>query len=151
MSNLKLANRAAVVVFTAGALLMLGCGHGGWHGGSIEKKADKFAERIASRLDLNADQKKLLVRIKTEAVEKIKSQKPQRIKLNEDLSALVKSGTLDKKKLLDLRQKKTALNREMEDFVIDRVIELYKTLTPEQRQKAAEHLSKIGGRMKDRQ
>ncbi|MCS6972725.1 MAG: Spy/CpxP family protein refolding chaperone, partial [Leptospiraceae bacterium] len=56
------------------------------------------------------------------------------------LAELVRQETIDQAKLKELRRRHQARRLALEDFFIEKALELHKILTPQQRAKAAELL-----------
>lgn len=127
------------------SILLLSCG---WRQMTIEKRADKIAGKISSKLDLDKDQKAALYKIKDEAIAKIKSQKTARIALQSEFVVIIKSGSVDKMKLLALNTKRNELSREIQDFMIGKFADFYKILTQSQKDKLVNILEKRNEKMK---
>lgn len=117
----------------------------------IEGKAEWISDRISDKLDLNETQEKELNRIRDEVVAKFKAQKPVHLQVSSDFIALVKSDSMDKAKLNDLKNKHGKLSDEMDNFLAEKIIEFHKVLNPEQRMKAAEYLQKFHNRLDDKE
>lgn len=110
---------------------------------SPEKKVDYAAKRIASELDLTDAQKTRLDLMKAEIVAKMKEHRKDRAEQHKKIIDLVISDELDRGNLEKIADQKHAKMQELRPFVIDKIIEFHKMLTPEQRQKLAEKIDKF--------
>jgi Spy/CpxP family protein refolding chaperone len=131
---------AVPALIIAVSLIISGCGR--WMEMPVAQKADMIAGKIASDLDLTPEQKAKMESAKTEIVSKLKEQSAKRIKLQNEIIALVMGNSLTKGKIVELNKKRNILNSETEDLGIERFIELHKMLTQEQKEKVAEFLKK---------
>jgi Spy/CpxP family protein refolding chaperone len=135
----------AVPIVLLLSVLLVSCG---WHHMTIEKKADKIAGKISSKLDLNKDQKAVLYKIKDETIAKIKSQKTARIALHNEFVVIIKSGSVDQAKLQALNAKRNELSREIQNFMIGKFADFYKILTQPQKDKLVKILEKRNEKIK---
>ncbi|MFV0680774.1 Spy/CpxP family protein refolding chaperone [Ottowia sp.] len=139
----------------AGAALLVGglaaCGHRMHHGWSSnatpEQAAEwrgKMVERIAGKLDLNAEQKTKL----TTLGEKLHAQR-QALRGQTDpraeVKALFASDKFDRAKAQALVQQKTDIVRTGSPEVIAALGDFYDSLTPEQQQKVREFMERRRG------
>ena len=124
-------------------LALSGCSS--WHSQSMEKKATKIADRIAKKLDMTEKQKAELSQIKDEIVSKIKSKEnvEKRKELRTAFFEMFKGDAMAKEQLTDLYQKKDAGEKEMREFLMDKMVQFHRMLTPEQRAKAVEKMEKF--------
>mgnify|MGYP003597251757 CR=1 FL=1 len=113
-----------------------------WKHKSPEERAEWMAKKISKELDLNDAQKQVLNKIKDEIVAKHKAEKSNRDLQFAELTKLIRSETIDNKKLTELRQRHRAERETMEAMFVEKALELHKVLTPEQRNKAADLLEK---------
>ena len=113
-----------------------------WKHKSPEERAEWMSKRVAKELDLNDTQKQTLTRIKEELLAKHRAEKPRMEEQLADLNQLIRSESVDKAKLGDLRKKHQAHREAMEAFFIEKAVEFHKVLTAEQRNKAADMLQK---------
>ncbi len=109
-----------------------------------EKDTDFLLERFARDLDLTEEQREKLDKIKDEIIEK---RKERREKLREEheefmdkIVALVKSDKISKEQIYEILEIRDEKMEEMNDFLIDKLIEVHEMLTTEQREKIAEKL-----------
>jgi len=111
----------------------------------IEKKATKIANRIAKELDLTESQKAELNQIKDDIVGKIKSKEnvAQRKEIRTAFFDMFKGDSLTKEQLMALYQKKEAGEKEMREFLMDKLVQFHKMLTPEQRTKFVAWMEKF--------
>ncbi len=131
---------AAVLIFTI--VLLAGCAT------TMEQRADWIAQRIIAELDLTKDQQNSVRQITIGFFQKLNAQKEDRIRLNDDFAALVKSDAVDQAKLDQLWEKMNGLDRELEDFITQKFTDFHKTLTPAQKEKAAKWAEKASEEMK---
>lgn len=109
-----------------------------------EKDADFLLEKFARDLNLTEEQREKLDNIRDEIIEK---RKERREKLREEheefmdkIVALVKSDKISKEQIYEILEIRNEKMEEMNDFLIDKLIEVHEMLTPEQREKIAEKL-----------
>lgn len=120
-----------------------------WRNKSPEERAEWITKKITKELDLTESQKNELTRIKEEILAKHRAEKAQRDAQFQELAALVKSDTIDKAKLAELKKKHLALRNSTEDLFLEKGIEFHKILTPEQRVKASETMQKHAKRFSE--
>ncbi|MDH4198921.1 MAG: Spy/CpxP family protein refolding chaperone [Spirochaetia bacterium] len=131
------------ILAVTAALVSSGCGH--WchrHHGMSQEKLDKIEKHIASKLDLNKDQKEKFSVIMKRFSEKLPQMKTHREKMTDVLITQFGSEKFDS----------VALNSEMDaaakDFtdvrklMVQSVADFYQILDPEQRKKAADIMKK---------
>ncbi len=109
-----------------------------------EKEADFLLERFARDLDLTEEQREKLNKIKDEILEERKEnrekQREEHKEFMDKIVSLVKSDKITKEqiyKILEIRDEKM---KKMNNFLIDKLIEIHEMLTPEQREEIAEKL-----------
>lgn len=138
-------------ILTIGAALLVAgffvaCGH---FNRTLSGRAEFITSRMASKLDLNADQTSKLNAMRDEIVHKIQSSTEERNKIHAEFTALVRSDRIDPAKLSELREKRTRLHNEVEELISRKIVEFHAILTPEQRAKAAEFLEKFHEKMRE--
>jgi len=125
-----------LLTFAAIVLLFAACAR------TPEEKTERMVKHIAHELDLNDNQKAQLNKIKDEFL----ARRPEMVK-NRDAGfaegvALMKSDRVDEAKLAALREKALAGTNDMVGFLFAKFTEFHDLLTPEQRAKAAEMMTK---------
>ena len=139
----------------AGATILLGgltaCGHRMHHGwgsdATPEQQAEwrgKMVERVASKLDLNAEQKTKL----TVLGEKLHAQRQALRGQGDpraDVKSLIAGEKFDRAKAQALVQQKTEMVRTGSPEVITALGDFYDSLTPEQQQKVREFMERRRG------
>jgi Spy/CpxP family protein refolding chaperone len=130
------------------AIFILSSGCSRWHSQPMEKKATKIADRISKKLDLTESQRAELKQIKDEIVAKIKSKEnvAQRKEIRTAFFEMFKGDSLTKEKLMDLYQKNEGAQKEMREFLMDKLAQFHKMLTPEQRTKFVDWMEKFAKR-----
>ena len=143
MKSLRIVRLIPILGLLAIFVLVSGCSS--WHSQPMEKKATKIADRIAKKLDMTESQKAELNQIKDEIVSKIKSKEnvEKRKELRTSFLEMFRGDALTKEKLTDLYQKKETGDQEMRDFLMDKLVQFHKMLTPEQRAKAADWMDQV--------
>jgi len=126
--------------------LLINCGHGSHkcdlhYKGMSEKQINKIAESISSKLDLTEEQNKKLTQIKNEIIEKKKDlQPPNREEFKNKLAELVKKEKITADELDNVFEEKHSLHREHQKFFMQKLAEFHSILTPEQKEKLANHV-----------
>jgi Spy/CpxP family protein refolding chaperone len=133
------------------AIFILSGGCSTWHSQPMEKKATKIANRISKKLDLTESQKAELNQIKDEIVGKIKSKEnvEKRKELRTAFFEMFKGDSMTKENLKDLYQKKEGEDKEMREFLMDKLVQFHKMLTPEQRTKVEEWMEKFARKFEE--
>ncbi len=116
------------------------CRHGHHRGGFDEFDIEAATNRIASRLDLSESQKTDLNAIATEIAAKAKEMHADRETRHQELADLVRQETISRDVADRMITDKLANMQEFADFAADRLVAFHATLTPEQREKVAEHI-----------
>lgn len=106
--------------------------------------------RIVEKLNLSDNQKAQVEKIRDQIRERMESKKDNRENLMDEFANEFKKDNLDKSKLAELDQKRTQSEQEMKDFMMDKLIEFHNILTPEQRLKAAETLTELKNKFKEK-
>jgi Spy/CpxP family protein refolding chaperone len=132
---------APLLIVAAGALFLGGCrGRAcGWHG-SVESRADHVVKRIAKELDLNAQQKAGLEKIKADMLARRGDFMAMHGGFKEELAAQLRAGSVDKAKLNQSMAAREAKEQEIRAFLIDELAEFHAMLEPSQREKLAAKL-----------
>jgi Spy/CpxP family protein refolding chaperone len=129
-----------------GATLVMGslsaCGHRGDHGWGANatpeqfaEKRDKMVERAASKLDLNAEQKKLLATVGDKLFEQRKALMGQTTDPRAEVKSLVAGAKFDTAKAQALVNDKTGAIQSKSPEVIAALAAFYDSLNPTQQQK----------------
>ncbi|TAL35343.1 MAG: periplasmic heavy metal sensor [Spirochaetes bacterium] len=134
---------AVASVIAVAGLAFAGCAHH-W---SPEKRADYMAKKIASKLDLNDEQKAKLYAIKDEAVAKFKEERAGHKAMRAEAIALVKKDKVERAEVEKLFSEREEHMKRLRPFIIDKIIEFHAILTPEQRAKAAELMEEFQKKM----
>ncbi len=113
-----------------------------WKNRTPEERAETIAKRITKELELNQAQIGTLTRIKEEMLAKHNADKTERDAQFKTLTEIVRAQNIDRTKLADLKKRHVALRDSAEELFLDKIAELHKVLTPEQRIKAADALLK---------
>ncbi|MBN8222501.1 MAG: Spy/CpxP family protein refolding chaperone [Spirochaetes bacterium] len=113
-----------------------------WKNRTPEERAEVIAKRITKELELNQAQMSTLEKIKEEMIAKHKAGKNERDAQFKAMTELVRAQNIDRSKLSALKARHDALRDADEELFLDKVVELHKVLTPEQRAKAADALLK---------
>jgi uncharacterized membrane protein len=116
------------------------CKHGYHRGGFDEFDLEAAVSRITSRLDLNETQKADLEVIASEVAAKAKEMHGDREAGHQKMADLVRQESIRRDTVDHMVEEKLDKILEMTDFVADRLIAFHATLTPEQREKIAEHI-----------
>ncbi|MCS6971773.1 MAG: periplasmic heavy metal sensor [Turneriella sp.] len=127
-----------IALYLVATLLLLGLSCRPWGRKSPEERMDWLAKRLSKELELNDTQKETLHKIKAEFIARHREEKPRQEEDINALAELVRQETIDQAKLKELRRRHQARRVAMEDFFIEKALELHKILTPQQRAKAAE-------------
>ena len=132
-----------------GATLVIGslsaCGHHGDHawGANITveqfaEKRDKMVDRVAGKLDLNADQKKLLATVGDKMFEQRKALMGQTTDPRAELKSLIAGPKFDAAKAQTLINEKSAAVQTKSPEVVAAFGAFYDSLNPAQQQKVRE-------------
>ncbi|MGK0290704.1 MAG: putative membrane protein [bacterium] len=105
---------------------------------SKSRFADKIVQRLTNDLELNSKQKKVLLKIKNQLIEKHNKFRKSRQTHHKALAAQIRSNRFDVKALQ--RQKfvpREQKRKEMRNFMLTKVAQFHKVLTKKQRAKLA--------------
>lgn len=107
-------------------------------------------EQIAGKLNLDENQKAQVDKIREQINEKMEANKPDRKNDLDEFENEFKKDNLDKNTLKQIMEKKDQKREEMKDFMLDKLIEFHKILTPEQRTKAVEIMKELKDKFHDK-
>lgn len=113
-----------------------------WKDRTPEERAEAITKRISKELELSSTQIVTLTKIKGEMLEAHRADKAERDAQFKALTQLVRAETIDRAKLEELKKRHDAMRDRSERQFLDKVAELHKILTAEQRTKAADALLK---------
>ena len=134
------------IIFTTlfSLLLIAGvgaCRHGHPRGGFDEFDLEAASNRIASRLDLSESQKTELKEIITDiATRAKKGPRTDRETHHRELANLVRQDTIAPETIDTMVIEKFDQMKDLADLAVARLIAFHATLSPEQREKIAEHI-----------
>ncbi len=100
-------------------------------------------EKMTKDLDLNADQKSQVDKIKDEIKAKMDANKQDHKQSAEDFSNMFRQNTLDKQQVLDLESKREKDREDMKSFMVDELIKFHDLLTQSQRDKVADKIKEF--------
>ncbi len=138
--NHKLKKFAILVAIASIGGIMTACHH------SPEKRIDHMSAKIASKLDFNDEQKRLLKEITEDMKTEFNQMKSDRKAKLSDIKSLISASDLDQvhvKKMMEERQSK--MNQLFDKYFV-KVAALHKTLTNQQKQELIETLEKFESR-----
>jgi Spy/CpxP family protein refolding chaperone len=137
-------NKRNLLFITVSSLFLVtgftACRHGHHRGGFDEFDIEAATNRIASRLDLDENQKAELKAISTEIAAKAKEMHADRQTRHQELADLVRRDTIGRDEVGRMIDDKLAKMQELAGFAADRLVAFHATLTPEQREKIAAHI-----------
>ena len=125
------------------AILFAGCGYHKFRKASPEKKAEYIVKHVADELDLTDEQIVKVNVIKDEVLAKFKPLRAEKAKMHKKVIDLITSDELDKNVVLDLMDKRHEKMKQLRPFIAEKIIDLHKILTSEQRQELADKLTKM--------
>jgi protein CpxP len=120
------------------------CRHGHFGGGFDEFDQAAVAGRIASRLNLSDSQKTELQGIIAEIATKAKQLHADRADRQQALADLMRQETISRETVDRMIAEKFERIKTLADFAADRLLAFHATLTPEQREKAAQEIEAHG-------
>lgn len=112
------------------------------HGDYSEKHADRVVEMVSDKLDLTQSQKATLENVKRDLLAKKDQMKALRSGLVNEFVEQIKSENFNKEKLNQSLEQREASFKEIRALVVTKMGEFHAVLTPEQRVKLAESLSR---------
>ena len=113
-----------------------------WKDRTPEERAEVITKRISKELELSSNQIVTLNKIKAEMLERHQADKAERDAQFKTLTELVRAETIDRAKLDELKKRHDVMRDRSERQFLEKVAQLHKVLTPEQREKAASALLK---------
>ena len=135
---------AIVVVLAAGITAAVAANRwGGWHHGH---HAEHVMEHITDELDLDASQQEKLRAIKDELMAGREEFKDQRTVLMNELIEQVSQPEADRDALLDMIERPQAWINEWSPRVVDRFLDLHRSLNDTQRAQVVAHLERARDR-----
>lgn len=140
LKNRKLKKFAILVTVASIGGLMTACHH------SPEKRIDHMSAKVASKLDFNDEQKRLLNDITADLKTEFKQMKSEKKAKIAEIKAIIAGNELNHeqvKKLMDERRQK--MDQLFEKY-FSKVAALHKTLTNQQKQELLETLEKFESR-----
>lgn len=140
-----------IVLFLVTGLAGIGFAKGFYdnHRGGKHGPMGFILEKIVKDLDLNAQQKTEVEKIKDEIKAKMESKKQDRKNDMDEMEKMFRSDTFDKQKALDMSKKHDAERDEMKSFMIDEMAKFHSILTSDQRNKAADKMKEFRGKKYD--
>jgi Spy/CpxP family protein refolding chaperone len=132
---------AVVSIMVVGTWIVSGC-----VSRSHEKRAEWMTEKIASRLELNEEQKDLLNGLRDEWIEKGKELHESRAAIRNELVAQLGSDKIDRDRLTEAVKKEEAKLNEAVSELVARLAVFHDSLTPEQRADLVRIVEKWDGR-----
>jgi Spy/CpxP family protein refolding chaperone len=106
-----------------------------------EAKAEWFTEKVASKLDLNEDQRQKLDEVAALYVENRKERDKYREKTRDTIIELSKAESFDQQKAMSLVQERSRITEEYAPKMVNAYAEFHNMLNAEQRAEITEHLS----------
>jgi Spy/CpxP family protein refolding chaperone len=133
-----------VLAVTAGALFLAGCRgrHCGWSA-SPEEKADRITKRVAKELDLTAEQKTKLDKIKTDILARKAEFTAVHAGLRETLLGQIRAPSVDQARLNQGLEDREAKMKELRGFMVAEFAEFHAMLDSTQREKLASKLERL--------
>lgn len=128
--------RISLSIAMIGAWLLSGCGHMRHHGaycGSSYKCADWMVKKLSKKLNLTADQKAVVERLKGEVLEKSKTLKEIRSGGYDEIIMQFEAARFDVEKAGAALDAHEAGMKELKTFAINKLAEFHAILTPDQR------------------
>lgn len=119
----------------------------GWKNASPEEKAEKVAEFLEYKLDLDESQMVTLNRIRQELLVEYKQLKPDRVSVIQEAKKQAAAETFDTSNLLRLHADNNQKRARIIQLAIQKSAELHAVLRPEQRQKLVKLLGKVEKKM----
>ncbi len=149
MSNHKMKRHTRVILVVL--VLISAAGGAAYYcfGGGPEARADRVVARIGDRLDLDADQRLRLDRLKAEIMGLRAEARAGRADTLDQLVAILLAPRLDQAELLDMLEQRTRTVRERAPAVLETVASFTDSLTPAQKSEIgdliASHRPRWGG------
>lgn len=99
--------------------------------------------KLADELDLTAEQKSQVDKIKDEIKAKMDEKKNNRENHMQEMEQMFRSDNFDRQKALEFAKQRDAEREEMRSFMIDEMAKFHSILTPDQRNKAADKMKEF--------
>jgi periplasmic protein CpxP/Spy len=115
----------------------------GWKNATPEEKAERAAEFLEYKLDLDESQMITLNRIRQELLVEYKQLRPDRVSMIQEAKKQAAAGTFDTSNLLRLHADNNQKRARVIELMIQKAAELHAVLRPEQRQKLVKLLEKV--------
>lgn len=130
-----------LLAITAGALFLGGCrgGHCGWKS-SPEDKANHIVKRISKELDLSAEQKTKLEKIKVEVLAKKEDFKSLHMGMRDMLLSQLRAPKIDEAMVNQSLDEREAKMKELRGFMVTEFAEFHAMLDSTQREKLASRI-----------
>jgi Spy/CpxP family protein refolding chaperone len=135
-----------VLAVAGAAVLLSGCHRRcGWHH-DPQQKADWIAKKVASELDLDAQQKAKLDAIKAALLARQADFRAVHAGLKDVLLGQLRASSVDTAKLNQALDEREAKIKELRGFLVGEFSEFHAMLTPAQREKLAAKLERMDRR-----
>ena len=125
-----------ITLALVGLTLVIGCKR------TPEQRAERIAKMVAAKLDLDDSQKAKLDELKVTALEIHRQMKEKRLAEKDKVIAQVRSNNLDQKEIFDHFVQRNEFLELKAPEVIQKLAELHKSLTAEQKEKIVEFIEK---------
>lgn len=119
----------------------------GWKNATPEEKAERVAEFLEYKLDLDESQMVTLNRIRQELLVEYKQLKPDMISVVQEAKKQAAAETFDTSNLLRMHADNNQKRARIIQLAIQKSAELHAVLRPEQRQKLVKLLEKVEKKM----
>ena len=133
-----------LVALIVGALTVSAC----YRSHTPAERADWMANKISKELALDGQQKVTLDAVKQEYLKAHAEMRQQHEAMLDEVMAQLPADRLDQAKLLQLFEQHQASMNRFAPSMLDRVSELHATLTPQQKSKAVEQLTRLREHMR---
>lgn len=135
--------RTKLVIAGIGAITLLGgslvaCGH---KYKDPEQRAEWITDKVASKLELNQEQRAQLDKLSTTILEAKQEHQKGKEQKRQEILAMLQEETFDQDKALTMVKEKTRFIEQQAPAVISAYADLHKMLSAEQRAKIGEHLN----------
>jgi len=133
-----------LVALIVGALTVSAC----YRSHTPAERADWMANKISKELALDGQQKVTLDAVKQEYLKAHAEMRQKHEAMLDEIMAQLPADRLDQAKLLQLFEQHQASMNRFAPSMLDRVSELHATLTPQQKSKAIEQLTRLREHMR---
>lgn len=107
-------------------------------------------DQLLKDLNLSESQKTQVEKIKEQIHERMEMKKQDTENSMDEFADEFRKDNIDKDKLIELGNKRSRDEKEMKEFMLNKLIEFHDLLTPEQRSKAADNLKRMKEKFHDR-